>query len=110
MSFDFFADPCSVSRHFTRQIRQNFLLQFHTFIGLADRQIEQSFDTGMSFVFVIIGALGSFIMIQEEGIVGVCEHNVFSKKGSFKEGMIAVYLLENIVIPMHKPKLTAAFA
>lgn len=49
-------------------------------------------------------------MIQEEGIVGVCEHNVFSKKGSFKEGMIAVYLLENIVIPMHKPKLTAAFA
>ena len=60
----------------------------------------------MPFVSIIIRSFSSLVVIQKERVIRVCEHDIFSQKRRFYERMIRIYFLKNIVIPMHKTKLT----
>ena len=60
----------------------------------------------MPFVSIIIRSFSSLVVIQKERVIRVCENDIFSQKRRFYERMIRIYFLKNIVIPMHKTKLT----
>ena len=60
----------------------------------------------MSFVPIVIRSFSSLVMIQKERVIRMREHDIFSQKRRFYERMIRIYFLKNIVIPMHKAKLT----
>ena len=63
----------------------------------------------MSFVPIVIRSFSSLVMIQKERVIRMREHDIFSQKRRFYERMICIYFLKNIVIPMHKTKLTITF-
>lgn len=48
-------------------------------------------------------------MMQKEGIIGIGEDNVFPEKGVFEKSMVSIDFFEDIIIPVHKPKLIIAF-
>lgn len=62
----------------------------------------------MASVLEVVGGFGSFVVVQEEGVVGVGEDDVLSQEGRLQEGVVLVYFLEDVVIPVHESKLRIA--
>lgn len=62
----------------------------------------------MASVLEVVGGFGSFVVVQEEGVVGVGEDDVLPQEGRLQEGVVLVYFLEDVVIPVHESKLRIA--
>ena len=62
----------------------------------------------MSFISIVIRSFSRLVVIQKERVIRMRKHDIFSQKRRFYERMIRIYFLKNIVIPMHKTKLTIA--
>ena len=64
----------------------------------------------MSFVSIVVCCFCSLVVIEKEGVVWVGENYVLSDERCFEEGVVCVYLLEYIVVSVHKTELAVAFA
>lgn len=64
----------------------------------------------MAFILGVVGSFGCFVMVEEEGVVGMGEDYILPEEGGLDELVICINLLEDIIIPVYKSKLAITLA
>jgi hypothetical protein len=64
----------------------------------------------MPFVAIIVAGFGRFVVVEKEGVVGVSEDDVLAQEGGLEEGVVTVYLFEDVVVAVDEAELAVALA